>query len=184
MKYIEPGTLLISPPAMPDPKFGQTVLLLTQHSPHGAFALCLNRPTNQKVDKILEEMNIDAHLPFKMYWGGPLHPGSIWMIHTKDWNIDHTLHVDDTWKITSHESMFHHLADGDAPRSFRLAYGFASWGPGQLEAELSGTGRYVPGSSWLVLPDTDAADIFEIPENKLWSRATTMAASAAVDSWI
>jgi hypothetical protein len=49
---------------------------------------------------------------------------------------------------------------------------------------MSGSGGYVPGSSWVLLPDTDAIDIFEIPENKLWSRATTMAASAAVNSWI
>lgn len=184
MNFIEPGTLLISPPAMPDPKFSQTVLLLTQHGPQGAFALCLNRPTNQDVNKICVEMGITTQLPFKIYWGGPLHPGSIWMIHTTEWECDHTLHINDQWNITSHESMFHHLADGDAPKYFRLAYGFASWGPGQLDAEMRGSGRYVPGSSWLLLPDTKSEEIFEIPEMKLWSKATTMAASAAVDSWI
>lgn len=181
--YLESGTLLISHPKMPDPRFGQTVLLLTQHSPQGAFALCLNRQTTHDINKLGEELKIGKPLPFPIHWGGPVHPSSVWMVHTPEWHTDQTLNVNEHWKITSSEAMFHHLADGDAPRQFIICYGFASWGPKQLEAELAGEPPYATGSSWVTLPDAPATMILDMPMEKMWHKTTAMAATVAVNTW-
>ena len=177
---IETGSLLVSPPTMPDPRFGQTVLMLTQHGPRGAFALAINKKTNHDINRATKEMGIVKHLPFEMYWGGPVHPGSIWMLHSKDWSIDQSMHITDEWKITSHEAMFHHLADGDAPRWFRICFGFSSWGTLQLDRELERR----DGGSWLTAEAPDPESLFSLDDSKLWSKATQLAAKEAVNEWL
>ena len=39
------GRLLVAAPALEDPNFRRTVVLMLEHSPEGALGLVLNRPT-------------------------------------------------------------------------------------------------------------------------------------------
>ena len=179
-----PGSLLIAPPAMTDSRFSKTVLLVTHHNSQGTFALCLNKPTKHTLSSLSEELKLDVELPFQLHWGGPVHHGSIWMIHDNTWENEHTMYVDEKWRITSNESMFHHMADGDAPRTFRLVYGFSSWAPGQLEAELAGIGPFSKKSSWVIAGKSEPEWMFEIPIDKLWDDATELASNQAIDTWL
>ena len=160
------------------------MLLVTHHNNTGTFALCLNRPTKYTAEKLSEELQLDNRLPFQMHWGGPVQATSIWMIHDHTWENEHTLYVDDKWRITSNESMFYHMSDGDAPRDFRLCYGFSSWAPGQLEMELDGGGPFLKSSSWLIVEKSDPEWIFNQPINELWNSATALAGNEAVSSWL
>ena len=119
-----------------------------------------------------------------MHWGGPVQNTSIWMIHDHTWENQHTMYVDEKWRITSNESMFYHMADGDAPRCFRLCYGFASWAPMQLEMELSGQGPFTKSSSWLIVEKSDPDWIFEQPIDKLWENATKLSGAEAISGWL
>src|SRR5690606_23675564 len=49
------------------------------------------------------------------------------------------------------------------PRRTRVLTGYAGWGPGQLDDELS-------SSAWLTV-DIDAALIFDTPADEMWDRA-------------
>ena len=183
---LQPGSLLIAPPAMTDGRFAKSVLLLTHNNQHGAFAICLNKPSRHTAESIREELNIDTdtNLPFQLYWGGPVNHGSIWLVHDNSWKIENTMHVNDEWRITSDESMFHHMADGDLPRTFRLAFGYASWAPGQLDMELSGQPPFSKRSSWVFTEKVNPEWLFETPVDELWDRATKLASTQAIDSWL
>jgi len=179
-----PGQLLIAPPRMTDPRFNQSVLLLTHHFDGGSFACCINKPTSFTLEDISRELNLDTTLHFPLYWGGPVQLNSIWMLHSPEWRIENTIPINDNWALTSHQAMFWHIADGDTPNYFRFLHGFCSWGPGQLEGELRGTPPWTPQSSWLVTEDPGPDWVLDKPEYELWETATEMCTSQAVDSWL
>jgi putative transcriptional regulator len=169
---------------MTDGRFSKTVLLVTHHNHTGTFALCLNRPTKHSSKALSQELKLDKELPFQMHWGGPVQPSSVWMIHDHTWENEHTLYVDKKWRITSNESMFYHMADGDAPRYFRLCYGFSSWAGGQLEMELSGSGPFTKSNSWLIVKKSDPEWIFETAIDELWDKATELSGQEAISNWL
>lgn len=179
-----PGSILIAPPSMSDTRFANSVLFVTHNNNAGTFALCLNRPTKHTAVSLSQELKLDKELPFQMYWGGPVNHGSIWMIHDNTWHNDDTMYVNATWNVTSNESMFHHMADGDAPRNFRLCFGFCSWMPEQLNMELAGVAPFSKKSSWLYANDVDPEWVFETPVEHLWESATELAADEAISNWL
>jgi putative transcriptional regulator len=178
-----PGSLLIAPPAMTDTRFAKTVLLVTHNNDAGTFALCLNKPTRHTLEPLSKELKLDIDLPFQIHWGGPVHNGSIWMMHDDSWEIEHTMYVDEKWRVTSHESMFHHMADSDIPREFRIVSGFASWMPGQLNMELNGVAPFSKSNSWLVVNKVTPEWVFETAIDELWDDSVALAGSQAVESW-
>ena len=177
------GSLLIAPPSMTDPRFAKTVLLLTHNNSMGAFAICLNRPTKHTAKDLSKELELNIELPFQMFWGGPVNHGSIWMVHDDSWDTQHTIIINDKWRVTSHESMFHHMADGDAPKNLRMSFGFCSWMPGQLDMELLGEGPFSKKSSWIYAEDVDPDWVFQKSIDDLWEDATSLAADKAISNW-
>ena len=63
------------------------------------------------------------------------------------------------------------IADGDGPRRSLLALGYAGWGAGQLEAEMT-------GESWFLAPG-DANLLFDTPARRKWA---AIFAASGVDS--
>ena len=184
MKKPQIGNLLIAPPAIPDTRFNRSVLMLTQTDEMGAFALCLNKPTGHNLQEILDNTEIDLNLTLPLYWGGPVNMNTMWMLHSNDWSCEHTITVNDNWNLTSHVSMFYHLADGDYPKQFRLMMGYCSWAKGQLEAEIRGVAPWNPNHSWLLAEGVEPEWVFEQPVEDLWILATDLCCHQAVDTWL
>jgi putative transcriptional regulator len=176
--------LLIAPPGIPDPRFEKTVLLLSHDHRGGAFALCLNKITDHTVQDVTRELELEMNINFPMYWGGPVSPGTIWMLHSSEWECEHTVPIAEGWSMTSNEQMFYHLADGDCPRHFRLTFGYCSWAPGQLRAELEGQHPWKQNNSWLIAKNPGAEWLFEHAEEDLWTSATALCGQQAVASWL
>lgn len=184
MNLMTPGTLLIAPPAIPDRRFSDAVLMITHHYRTGAFALCVNQPSEHQLQDLLEELEIEANLNFPVYWGGPVATNTVWMLHDAAWELDNTVVLNQHWSMTSNIEMFYHLADGDYPQQFRIMMGYCSWAPGQLEAELRGTDPWGPQHSWLTAACPDPNWLLEQPVDELWDRATELAAQQAMDTWL
>lgn len=179
--------LLIAPPNMPDSRFRNTVLFLTHHTERGSFALCVNRETSWTLPEVLEgtEIRPDILPNTPIYWGGPVSPNSLWMIHSPEWYIDRSsVEISKDWLMTSNIEMFQHIADGDYPQHFRIVMGHCSWGPGQLESELAGVGPWRPEHSWLIAQNMGPAWVLEQDPEELWASATTLCSHQAVDSWL
>lgn len=186
MVILESGDLLIAPPKMPDPRFRKTVLMMTHEHEVGTIALCVNKPTPHTLQDLVKELeiDIDISLNFPLYWGGPVSHGTVWMLHSSEWRTEDTITISTDWAMTSNEEMFHCLADGDCPINFRMMFGYCSWAPGQLEAEMRGIPPWHHQSSWLVAKNPGPEWLLEQPEELLWERSTELCAHQAVASWI
>lgn len=178
------GSLLIAPPNMPDPRFRKSVILLTHDIESGAFALCLNRETRHSLSDIIDDMGLGQDMPHPLYWGGPVSPSTIWMLHSSEWYTDHTHEICEGWAMTSTRDMFERISDGDEPQHYRFFSGYCSWGPGQLEGELAGVKPWDRDHSWLVARNPGPEWLLEQPIEHLWSSATTLCSHQAVDSWL
>lgn len=183
---IRGGDLLIAPAAMQDPRFHKSVILITHHHKEGSYGLCLNRPTSYTVQDLVEEaeLDIDCELRMPLYWGGPVQPNTVWMIHDPDWTTEYTIAINEHWSITSHVNMFHHLADQDLPRYFRIFHGYSGWGPGQLQMELNSQGPWSKHSSWLTVSQIEPELVLEQDESQLWTATVELSARQAMDHWL
>lgn len=186
MTAVRATDLLIAPPAMPDPRFRDSVLMLTHHETQGSFALCVNRVTEYTLVDVLDHSNIsvDSAPRVPVYWGGPVSAQSLWMIHSAEWHCEGTVMITNLWAMTSSEEMFHCLAVGDVPQQFRIVMGYAAWSPGQLAAELIGQGPWRPEHSWLVAQNLGPEWLFEQPVEDLWANVVTLSSHQAVDTWL
>lgn len=180
------GDALIAPANMVDARFDKTVMLVTQVNNTGHMALCLNRPTEYTLQDLLdrEDLSIDKKLEHPLYWGGPVNQNTVWMLHDPDWSQRNSLYINDKWSMTSHVSMFSRLSDNDYPRWFRFFFGFAAWGPGQLEHEIQGEHPWRKEHSWLIAKDIDPYWMVDQVEDLLWQEAIQLSANQAVEQWL
>jgi putative transcriptional regulator len=181
---VRAGDLLISPPNIIDPRFHKTVLFVTHHAASGAFALCVNKPTTHTLKDIIEPLNLELDHDCMLYWGGPVSPTTVWMMHDNSWAVENTIRVNSDWSITSNLGMFHKMAQGQWPQRYRIMFGHASWAPGQLDRELEGREPWDHDSSWLVVKDPDAAWLYDQKPHALWNSGCGICSQQTVNSWM
>ena len=184
MESLQATQLLIAPPNIPDSRFRGSVILLTQTGIQGSVGYCLNKPTSYTLQDIIVETGVETNLNFPLYWGGPVSPSTVWMLHTDEWAVPYTHRIGGGWALTSNISMFRNLANDVIPREFRMFIGHSGWAPAQLECELMGKGPWPRDSSWLVTACPSPEWVFEQPVDLLWESATTLCSHQAVDSWL
>ena len=183
---LQPTDLLIAPPNMPDPRFRDSVLMLTHCDGAGAHGLCVNRPSGWNLREILQDSDcdIDCLPPVPVYWGGPVNSHSLWMLHSTDWQCDHSIELSESWAVTSHARMLDQLTEDSGPRWSRFMLGHAGWASGQLQAELEGGQGWSQSQSWLTAENLGPAWLLDQAVEDLWSSVITVSCHQAVDSWL
>lgn len=155
------GQLLIAPAYLSDPNFSRAVVLMIQHDDEGAFGVILNRPTGRSIAEIWTEVRGEAcDCREQVHVGGPV-AGPLVALHTEPALGDLPV-VDGVYCSMSTEKIEEIVAEDR--KLVRFYAGYAGWGGGQLEGELS-TG------SWLTVR-ASASSVFHTPDDELWSRAT------------
>jgi putative transcriptional regulator len=182
---ITAGDLLISPPGMPDHRFNKTVMFVANHS-NTSMAFCLNRKTKFNLSNVLSEINLNINLDndTQLYWGGPVFTNTVWLLHDNTWQHDASIEINKHWSMTSHQSMFNDIAQGNLPDRYRIFFGCASWGPGQLESEIEGEPPWSKNQSWLILNNPDPDWLLTCEIDDLWIYSTDLCSKKAVDQWI
>lgn len=135
------GRLLIASPMLSDPNFFRAVVYIARHGSEGAFGVVLNRPSNLRLEEVLEQAR--GQCPKRrdaIYLGGPVQ-GPLLALHQLE-NLGE-VYPGDVW-LTSDDDHLMMLADR-TDVSARFFSGYSGWGPGQLEAELDAGG-------WMVGP--------------------------------
>lgn len=179
---VQAGDLIIAPPTVSTGLWTKTVILLGAHANDGSQGWVLNRPTGHYVSEILEGMDIDLSQDWPLYWGGPVSPQTVWMLHNPEWHLDNTRRINNEWSITSNQAMFHHLADGDLPKYFKIFMGYTGWGADQLKDELTAEPPRKQSQSWLTLRDADTNWILDEDEEGLWRSAVSQSIQQSVDN--
>jgi putative transcriptional regulator len=153
------GKLLVASPALLDPNFRRTVVLIAEHNEEGAMGVVLNRESELEVDDaappLAELVEPGAHV----LEGGPVQPTAVVvMAEFEDTGAAATLVIDDIGFVAA-EADFDSL--GTAVRRVRVFAGLSGWGPGQLESELE-------RDDWIVEAATPE-DVFGEDVDDLWS---------------
>ncbi|MCB8879175.1 YqgE/AlgH family protein [Acidisoma cellulosilytica] len=161
------GQILIAMPSLTDPNFNQTVILVCAHGQDGAMGLVLNRSVEKpNFSGLMKQLDIQPNPPareIRLCAGGPVENVRGFVLHTADWMAESSLVVDGGYGLTTSLDVLKAIAEGEGPRQGLLALGYAGWGPGQLEAELS-------SNAWLsVHPDEGL--IFDADNASRWRRA-------------
>jgi putative transcriptional regulator len=157
------GQLLLASPALRDPNFRRTVVLVSIHSEEGAMGVVLNRPSAVTVGEAVPQLEraVDEQEP--VYVGGPVQPTSIVFLAEFLDPSPAGLLVFGRIGFPAPDAGIEELAEATARR--RVFAGYAGWAEGQLDAEVE-DGDWISDAA---LPD----DVFtELPE-QLWSRVLT-----------
>ena len=83
--------------------------------------------------------------------------------------------------VTSDKFMLEKMATGTPPVHWRMVSGVSGWGPGQLEAELEGSGPFVE-KSWLTLPATDSI-LFEYDGDRQWQKGIDLCSQQMIERY-
>ncbi len=152
------GNLLVASPALQDPNFVRSVVLITEHGEEGAMGIVLNRPADAEVEEVLPELAPIA-VAEPVFVGGPVQPESLVVLG------EFTDPDKAAWIIVADVGLVSASTDldelPDAVRRGRVYAGFSGWGPGQLEAELE-------EEAWFVEPPIPP-ELFPEDPATLWS---------------
>lgn len=161
------GQLLIATPSMGDSRFSQTVILMVKHDRNGAFGIVINRPVGERpTAQILEalgESASGAEGSVRIFVGGPVEPSLGFVIHSAEYRRAETVGIDGHVAMTSSRDVLRDIAANKGPKKQIVAFGYAGWGPGQLEAELK-------ADAWYTAP-ADSKLIFDDDRDKVWDNA-------------
>ena len=161
------GQVLIAMPALSDPRFALSVIYLCAHTAEGAMGIVVNRPlANPSFDELLRQLKVDPVPParqIRLCEGGPIDTARGFVLHTQDWTDSASLKVDDRLALTASLDILKAIAQGGGPRQGLLALGYAGWGPGQLDREMT-------QNAWLSAP-ADMAVLFDDAHATKWRRA-------------
>ncbi|MEV4754781.1 YqgE/AlgH family protein [Micromonospora sp. NPDC049559] len=155
------GRLLVATPALKDPNFDRTVVLLVAHESGGALGVVLNRATEVPVSEVLGEWGTLARDPAVLFEGGPVQPESAICLA----RMRNPVHrVKGFHQVSGSIGTVDLSVDPDRLRDsltgIRVFAGYSGWSPGQLEEEIS-------GGSWFVL-DALPGDAFVDRPDDLW----------------
>jgi putative transcriptional regulator len=171
--------LLIAMPSMEDPNFSRTVTIICNHNQDGAMGIIINQPTTLFVDELLSNLdenetatkdtqNTSANNTKRnepVYAGGPVHIDRGFILHDSDKLWESTHIIGNNLSLTTSEDILIAIARGNGPENFLIALGYAGWGAGQLEQEIS-------ANAWLTVP-YEADIIFDTPIDQRWQSAAT-----------
>lgn len=152
------GNLLIAAPALIDPNFRRTVVLIGEHSEEGALGVVLNRTSETSVDEAVPELAMLVDGMGDVHVGGPVQPSAIVVLADFEEPPDADALVVDSVGFLPAETDPEALGP---VRRARVYVGYAGWGPGQLDDELD-------EGSWIVEPAL-AEDVFTDDPEELWS---------------
>jgi putative transcriptional regulator len=152
------GLLLIASPGLLDPNFRRTVVLVTEHTDEGAAGLVLNRPSPAAVSDVVPQLEPLVEDDDQVWVGGPVQPNAVLV-------LGEFVDPDDAAVPLFGALGFPALDDPDAivPATTRrrVFAGYAGWGAGQLEDELS-------REDWILEPSLPDDPFTEAPD-ELWA---------------
>ena len=153
------GQFLLAMPGMGDPRFDHAVIAMCAHDENGALGIGLGATVEGLgLHDLLDQFEI-AHAAAPdapVHFGGPVEPRRGFVVHSPDWGGQDTVDVAGRWRLSGTIDVLRAIADGSGPSRWVVALGYAGWGGGQLDGELSRPGWFnVPGNDTLLF-DTAA----------------------------
>ena len=168
------GKLLLAMPGMADPRFERAVIAMCVHDENGAVGVGIgHKRSGLRLRALLDQLGIDpgSAPDAPVHHGGPVEPGRGFVLHSSDWGGQDTLHVagagpsggGELCAMTGTIDVLRAIAEGRGPKQWIVSLGYAGWGEGQLEAEMTRHGWFTAAGS--------ASILFDTPTDERWAAA-------------
>ena len=161
------GQLLVARPSMGDPQFERAVILIVKYDPSGAVGIVINKPIGEtSIASLLEALGQkggDVTGDVRVFSGGPVQPEVGFVVHSADYHRPEAVAVNDSVSMTSSLDILRDIGAKKGPAKILVAFGYAAWGPDQLERE-------VEVRAWGIA-EADPALISDEDGDKVWDRA-------------
>ncbi len=161
------GQLLIASTQITQAVFSHTVILIVQHTDQGALGIVINQPFEQKtIASLLADIgkkDDSVRGSIEVFAGGPMEPDVGFIVHSIDYHRAETQPIDSHIALTASIEVLRDIGHGKGPKKSLVAFGYAGWGPGQLEVELA---RH----DWVTIPE-DPVLLFDDDRKKVWDDA-------------
>ena len=173
---------LIAMPGLDDAAFAKSVIYLCEHTERGALGLIINKPSDinlkglfAKVELPLRREDLSEALVFH---GGPVQTERGFVLHESmmpghESVYASTMSIPGGLEMTTSKDVLEALSTGAGPRRVFVSLGYAAWGEGQLESEIS-------DNSWLTVP-ADMDVIFDTPVGERYEKAMLL---LGLQSWM
>jgi len=169
---LAPG-FLVAAPALADPNFAGSLVLMVQHSPEGALGFVANRPGPIAVGDVLKEVD-DRLWKAGLAWGrtgepvllgGPVRPERLWILcgAAASRAEEEPIEVGGSLAVGGSRDLLEAVIRDPARGRFQLFLGCAGWGPLQVENEVS-------SGAWIPLPLHEDL-LFDVPHASRWDEA-------------
>ena len=161
---------LIATEKMTDNRFSKTVIVMLESDENGAWGLTINKrlgtmPIALLIDPSLntsEEREELFKLNVPIFWGGPVDPKEIFVLHSNEYKSESTIKYQNI-SISQDYEILLDIAKNKGPKKSLVILGYSGWGKGQLEGEME-------RDHW-ILSDIDLDITFDEESKKKWDKA-------------
>ena len=161
---------LIAMPTLADGNFSHSVTYICEHNENGSLGITINRPSDIRLGEVLAQMKLCATKPEiadqVVFIGGPVQQDRGFLLHSPNGQWDSSLKVTDDISVTTSRDILEAMANDEGPEDVIMALGYAGWGAGQLEHEMS-------ENAWLSCP-ANKEILFHTPANQRWEAAAKL----------
>lgn len=166
METLGPPYLLMATPVLRDPNFAQTVVLMGHHDEQGALGWVINRLHDRPAREMLGAAHRErVHAETPLHVGGPVPTDSLLALFHGAVDGVESIELAPGLSLSRSADVLAPLfsrAPGPGLVRGRLVFGYAGWGPGQLEREMQ-------EGAWLALPNEQEL-AFAARVDDLWHR--------------
>lgn len=134
--------LLLAMPGKVSGNLANTVIYVCEHTEHGALGLVINRPTDLTVGDLLKRIDLDLSLEIgpvqdaPVFFGGPVQTDRGFVLHAPVGGYSSSIQLGEV-ALTTSRDVLQDVAQGKGPSQLLVTLGYAGWGAGQLESEMS-----------------------------------------------
>jgi putative transcriptional regulator len=173
-------------PGLQDEMFSRSVVYVCEHSERGALGLVINKPGEMDMKSLFEKVELPLHrqdlTSAPVFQGGPVQTERGFVLHEPLFASEgepgesvyaSTMMIPGGLEMTTSKDVLEALSTGAGPRKVLVSLGYAAWGEGQLEAELS-------DNSWLTVA-ADTSVIFDTPVAQRYDQALLL---LGFESWM
>lgn len=160
------GQFLLALPGMADPRFERSVIAMCGHDAEGAIGINIGAVVaGIGLHEVLGQLDLEPGVApdAPVHFGGPVETRRGFVLHSRDWEGQDTVDVAGRWRMTGTLDVLRAISEGKGPAEWLVALGYAGWGAGQLEGEMTRHG-------WLTVPG-DEGLIYDVPPEERWKTA-------------
>ncbi|MBF6615340.1 YqgE/AlgH family protein [Pollutimonas thiosulfatoxidans] len=164
--------LLVAMPGKVGGNLASTVIYVCEHTEHGALGLVINRPTDITVGDLLKRIDLDLSLEigpvqdFPVFFGGPVQTDRGFVLHAPAGGYNSSIKLGEV-ALTTSRDVLQDVAKGKGPAQLLITLGYAGWGAGQLESEMSRNAWINVGATNDILFNTPFEERYEVALGQL-----------------